>query len=170
MTKKATLGLVALISSISLFYLFVLPWVIKTTEGKGVEWEVFSPEKFIEAKNNKESIVVDFFADWCMPCHELERYTYTHNDVIAALEPFRKFQVDVTEMNDPATVQLIEQYGVEGVPTILFLDPSGQEYPESRIRVLFHPRSFWRLSIGFYLPPLKRFSLDKIKIMIIIPV
>jgi thiol:disulfide interchange protein DsbD len=53
--------------------------------------------------------------------------------VIRALDGFRRVKVDTTYLNDDVTKRLVEDFGVVGVPTVIFLDEQGKEVDEMRI-------------------------------------
>ena len=86
--------------------------------------------------------IVDFYADWCLPCHELEQYTYTDPEVIQTLESFVRLKVDATNPDTSEALEPIERFEILGVPTILFLDPDGKEVPRTRITGFVPPREF----------------------------
>ncbi|MCZ6475357.1 MAG: protein-disulfide reductase DsbD, partial [Gammaproteobacteria bacterium] len=73
-------------------------------------------------------VLFDFSADWCVSCKEMEKYTFSDTDVIAALEPFVLLQADVTD-NDADDKELLKYFGSFGPPTIAFFDSAGQEQP-----------------------------------------
>ena len=73
-----------------------------------------------------ESAFLDFYADWCVSCKEMEAYTFTDNDVQAALANTAWLQADVTA-NDAADQQLLTRFGVFGPPTIIFFGTDGQQ-------------------------------------------
>ncbi|MDD5217515.1 MAG: cytochrome c biogenesis protein CcdA [Candidatus Omnitrophica bacterium] len=100
---------------------------------QGVIWEPYQAEKLAAATEAGESVILDFYASWCIPCHELERFTYSNPDVIKAFSPFRKFKVDLTSPNDPKVVDLVQHYNIVGVPAVIFLDPDGREIESARI-------------------------------------
>ncbi|MBI4372873.1 MAG: thioredoxin fold domain-containing protein [Candidatus Omnitrophica bacterium] len=112
----------------------------------GVVWEPYSGGKVKMAKEMRKPVVIDFYADWCIPCHELERYTYSNQAVIQALEPFVRLKVDATNPNTKEALEPIEKFDVIGVPTILFLDPDGKEVPEARITGYVPPAEFLKSS------------------------
>jgi thiol:disulfide interchange protein DsbD len=78
-----------------------------------------------EARAAQRPVMVDFTADWCTTCKELERYTFPDPTVVAALEPFTLLRADVTE-NDDDDAALLKYFNAYGPPTIAFYDSSGQ--------------------------------------------
>ncbi|MBI3999909.1 MAG: thioredoxin family protein [Candidatus Omnitrophica bacterium] len=130
---KQLAGVLSILAGI--FILFAKPSI-------GVVWESYTPGKIVSAKASKKPVVIDFYADWCIPCHELERYTYSNPEVIQTLEPFVRLKVDATNPNTPEALEPIERFEVIGVPTVLFLDPSGKEIPNSRITGYVPPAEF----------------------------
>lgn len=77
--------------------------------------------------------VIDFSADWCLPCLELEKKTFADPRVRAALGSRTLLKADLTRMGSPESVALAEKYDVLGVPTIVFLDGFGQERRDVRL-------------------------------------
>jgi thiol:disulfide interchange protein DsbD len=69
---------------------------------------------------------LDFYADWCVSCKEMEAYTFTDNEVQAVLANTVWLQADVTA-NDEADQELLERFGVFGPPTIIFFGTDGQQ-------------------------------------------
>jgi thiol:disulfide interchange protein DsbD len=84
--------------------------------------------KLAAAKAAGRPALVDFYADWCTSCHELEKYTFTDADVLRILEPADLIRVDVT--SDSA---LLTRFGLVGPPTILFFSRAGTELTGRRI-------------------------------------
>ncbi len=76
-------------------------------------------------------VMVDFYADWCITCKEMERYTFTDPGVRDALDNFVLLQADVTA-NDNVDQELMQQFGIIGPPAILFFI-RGQEHREYRL-------------------------------------
>ena len=132
---KQVLGGLAVLSGALLF-------LAKPVEG--VAWEPYNSEKIAIAQKSAKPAIIDFFADWCLPCHELDRYTYTNPEVIQKLEPFVRLKVDVTNPTEQ-TQEPIERFEVVGVPTILFLDSKGREVPNSRITGYVPPAEFLKI-------------------------
>ena len=99
----------------------------------GVIWEPYTSEKINLAKKSEKPVIIDFYADWCIPCHELDQYTYSNPKVIEALEPFVRLKVNATNPDTLEAMEPIKRFDILGVPTILFLDSKGKEIKNSRI-------------------------------------
>lgn len=80
----------------------------------------------------KKPVMLDFYADWCVACKELEAYTFSNAEVQRTLQGFVLLQADVTA-NDNADLQLLKHFGLFGPPGILFFNTQGQEMPGARI-------------------------------------
>jgi len=76
------------------------------------------------ASSQGKSAFLDFYADWCVSCKEMEAYTFTDGDVQAALSNTVWLQADVTA-NDEDDQALLERFGVFGPPTIIFFGADG---------------------------------------------
>ena len=74
----------------------------------------------------EEREALDFEADWCLPCREMDRTTFRDPAVVRAAEPFVPFKVDVT-LGDEAANAVMERFGVSGVPTYVALRGDGSE-------------------------------------------
>jgi len=78
-------------------------------------------------------VLLDFYADWCVSCKELERYTFSDPTVVAELERFVLLRADVTanDAQDQALMQT--RFGIPGPPAVLFFDPQGRELRGYRV-------------------------------------
>lgn len=79
-----------------------------------------------------KTVVLDFYADWCVSCKEMERYTFTDPAVQARLKSAVLLQVDVTA-NTLEDKVLLKQYGLFGPPATLFFDAQGKEVQDARV-------------------------------------
>lgn len=98
----------------------------------GVEWEPYSPERVEAAAASGRPVMLDFYADWCIPCLELDRVTFTDEDVIEEANRFTTLKIDLTQFDSPEAEHLRRKFNVAGVPTIVMLDAAGQEVTEER--------------------------------------
>jgi len=77
-------------------------------------------------------VVIDFYADWCSSCIELEHKTFTDTRVQARLSKAVRVQLDVTE-NTAEHRAFLKEFGLFGPPGIVFIGPDGQEYRNRRL-------------------------------------
>lgn len=85
-----------------------------------------------QAKIEQKPVLIDFYADWCASCKELDLYTYSDEEIIKSLLRFVTIKVDASR--DTAALQKIQnQFGVFGLPTIVFIDSSGNIVTKSTI-------------------------------------
>jgi thiol:disulfide interchange protein DsbD len=78
-------------------------------------------------------VMLDFYADWCASCKEMERYTFSDPAVQAEMGRFVLLQADVTA-NDATDQALLQgRFGLPGPPAMLFFDPSGAELKGRRL-------------------------------------
>ncbi len=78
------------------------------------------------------SVMLDFYADWCVSCKEMERYTFTDSQVKQSLASARLLRADVTA-NNADDQALLKRFGIFGPPTIAFYGPDGMERPQYRV-------------------------------------
>ncbi|SFO13540.1 thiol:disulfide interchange protein DsbD [Nitrosospira briensis] len=88
-------------------------------------------EQHILQSRNKY-VMLDFYADWCISCKEMERFTFTDPEVQSRLKDVTLLQVDVTA-GTPDDAALLKRFKLFGPPGILFLDPQGREVPGVRL-------------------------------------
>ena len=87
-------------------------------------------------------VMLDFSADWCVPCHELELNTFSDERVVAAAKQFDRYHVDLTKYDAPESEASRKQYGITGVPTVVFLGPGGTEIADARVEGFMPPEPF----------------------------
>lgn len=87
-------------------------------------------------------VMLDFYADWCVSCKEMERYTFSNPKVIAALADAVLLQADVTA-NDEQDVALLQgHFGLPGPPSIMFYGRDGKERKGYRVVGFMGPDEF----------------------------
>jgi thioredoxin:protein disulfide reductase len=90
------------------------------------------------AQARSHGVLVDFTADWCTSCKEMNRYTFTNPGVQSALADASLLRADVTA-NDADDQALLRHFGIFGPPTIAFYGPDGRE--RTRYRVVGYMRA-----------------------------
>ncbi len=90
-------------------------------------------------------VMLDFYADWCVSCKEMERFTFTDPGVQAELALVVVLQADVTA-NDVEDQALLQHFGILGPPTLVFFGADGRERSDYRV-VGFKPAAEFRTHI-----------------------
>lgn len=79
-----------------------------------------------------QPIMLDFYADWCISCKEMERLTFSDMNVHNALTGVTLLKADVT-LNDDIDTALMQHFGIVGPPAILFFNAAGEEQKAQRV-------------------------------------
>ena len=82
------------------------------------------PALLAQAKREQMPVMLDFYADWCISCKELDAFVFSDADVQATLDDFNVIKVDVTA-NEDAAVALMRSLGLVGPPALVFYTASG---------------------------------------------
>ena len=85
-----------------------------------------------QANANNQPVMLDFYADWCISCKEMEAYTFTDTNVKQTLAGFVVLQADVTKQSD-ADKALLAKFNLIGPPAIVFFNRTGQENQALRV-------------------------------------
>lgn len=88
-------------------------------------------EALAAAQSRQQPVMIDYFADWCTACFEMEHETFSQNDVQARLGSHLWLQIDLTD--NPEDEALLQRYNLPGPPAILFFNSHGQEQNQARI-------------------------------------
>lgn len=116
----------------------------------GVAWDlVYRPTEpmsqlesvLAKAKAECRPVMIDFFAEWCVSCTELDKFTYAVPTVAVASQRFVNIKVDGTE-EDPNLERLYKQFGIEGLPTISFVGPDGIALAKPRVNGFLEAEPF----------------------------
>jgi thiol:disulfide interchange protein DsbD len=116
---KIALGVVLLAAAV--------PFVLPEKKGAGLAFQPYTDAALAEAAAAGKPVVIDFFADWCLPCKELEKFTFTDAGVRKALGGWVLLKADLTKSASPEVAVLRTKWNIQGVPTMVFLGPDGKE-------------------------------------------
>lgn len=88
-------------------------------------WTTYSKENFDKAMRSGKPFIIDFYADWCAACHELDKYTFSKQEFIEATKDWTLLKFDATNESDELK-NLKMQFNIVGLPTVLFFNTYGQ--------------------------------------------
>jgi thiol:disulfide interchange protein DsbD len=117
-------------------------WLVVTTPTEGIAFRPASDQALQAALASGRPVLLEFSADWCVPCHELERATFSDRAVIGATRDFHAFKVDLTRYDSPEAKRWRRTWGVAGVPTVIFIGADGGEIRALRVEGFTPPRAF----------------------------
>jgi len=107
-----------------------------------VDWQPYSVIVMEQAMQQNKPVIMDFYATWCAPCRELDEITFHDPRIVSASKQFLMIKIDLTTGDTPGYQKLLEVYNVKGVPTVIFLDGSGQERYDLRLVEFMKPSEF----------------------------
>jgi thiol:disulfide interchange protein DsbD len=133
---KAIVGTVCLVMGTVLIGNHVL-------KGPSVNWHHYSDRLMADSVENNKPVIIDFYANWCAPCRELDEVTFHQPDIVKlSQEDFILVKVDLTGQDGQNYDRLLNDYNVKGVPTVVFLDKLGQERKDLRLVDFIQPDEF----------------------------
>jgi thiol:disulfide interchange protein DsbD len=125
----------------SLLLVAGIAFAIPANSGKSeVSWQRY--EASMLGASSQQPTIIDFYADWCIPCKELDAKTFSDDRVAGELKRFKRVKANLTAADDPKTKELSKQYAIVGVPTVVFLDSSGNELRDLRLTGFEEPDKF----------------------------
>ena len=94
-----------------------------------------------KAKQEQKLVMLDFYADWCISCKEMELNTFANPEVSKELKQLVLLQADVTA-NSPENQALLKRFGLFGPPGILFFNLASKEQADQRVIGYMPPQRF----------------------------
>ncbi len=114
----------------------------QTPVGTGkYEWQMLQTQSQIDGsvtKSKDKPTIVDFYADWCAQCKELDKYTYIDPKVIELSKKFNSIKVDLTKGDK----EIEGKFKIQGLPVVAFIDKNGKEIEDLRITGFLKPDEF----------------------------
>ena len=101
----------------------------RARSGEGIAWVGDEAAALALAKTEGRPVIIDFWADWCTACKELDKIAWADPGVRVEASRFVALKLDGTDGSD-AFQKASEKYGIVGMPTVVFIDAHGREVPE----------------------------------------
>ena len=115
-----------------------LPWT--TLEGGADDLQAGHDGFLQQAQSQRKPAMIDFTADWCAACKELEAFTFSDPRIAGKLETeYTLLRVDLTKTTPD---WLREKYRIFGLPLVVFIDSEGNERTEERVTGYVPPEEF----------------------------
>ncbi len=88
----------------------------------GIEWaHPTTQEQLDKLLSGTKPIMIDVYADWCIPCKEMDKFTFPDAAVVQLSSKFTAIKIDMTQQNGVFEQQLLKEFSVKGVPTYIFI-------------------------------------------------
>lgn len=88
------------------------------------KWTPYSEQEIAAAKALNQPVLIDFYADWCGACHELDEKVFIVPEFLELSKSFRLLKVDATHDTE-AVQKILKKYQVQGLPTVAFINRKG---------------------------------------------
>ena len=99
------------------------------TKPNDIEWVYSVSEGLALAKEKGKPAFIDFYADWCPPCQQMEKVTFRDKRVIEELARFVAIKADLTNSSSKGQ-SAAKEYGVQAIPTYVFINTQGKQTTE----------------------------------------
>ncbi len=90
-----------------------------------LRFEPFNPERLASAAQAGKPVLIDFSADWCIPCREMDHSTFVDPSVVSEAKRFVRMKANLTAQ-DKATEAMTTKFEIQGVPTTMLIDSAGK--------------------------------------------
>jgi len=95
-----------------------------------------------QANTAGKTVMVDLYADWCIACKEFEKYTFPDKNVQRALANTLWLQMDLTDFGNKDNIEIMTEFDLFGLPSILFFDLQGNELDQKRVTGFIDAEAF----------------------------
>ena len=111
----------------SILLIAISTYVLIPEKKNSIEWKSYSENSLSKSLSLNKGAIIDFYADWCIPCKELDASTFSDPNVISESKDFITLKANMTKTLSPDVELLRDKYKIIGVPTVLILNSKGKE-------------------------------------------
>jgi thiol:disulfide interchange protein DsbD len=116
---RSAVGVLAVASFVYMFYPHSVP--------EPLAFEPFNSQVLASATEARKPVLIDFSADWCIPCREMEHSTFVDPSVVSEARRFVRMKANLTAQ-DKTTEDLMSKFEIQGVPTTMLIDSTGKVF------------------------------------------
>ncbi len=102
-------------------------YLLWPVENKSPDWLTYSDQAYEASLQSNKKIMLDFYADWCIPCKEYDKLTFTDQRIIDLSKEFDNYKLDLTKTMSEETERIRNKFEIVGMPTIILIDSQGNE-------------------------------------------
>ncbi len=107
--------------------------MIPANASQGIAWVPYTEAALQEAVAAGRPVLIDVTAEWCLPCVEMDHFTFTDPAVVAEAGRFTTLRADITRGIADDLADLQARHRIMGAPTFLFIGPDGREREDLRL-------------------------------------
>jgi thiol:disulfide interchange protein DsbD len=111
----------------SVIIIAIAAYALVPSNKKSINWQHYDSHVASASLSENKKVIIDFYADWCIPCKELDANTFSDEKVIAASSHFVAMKADMTKSLSPEVETLRNKYNIVGVPTVIIINSKGEE-------------------------------------------
>jgi thiol:disulfide interchange protein DsbD len=111
----------------SVIIILISVYALIPSEKNHINWKPYESSAMQTNSAGSKGMIIDFYADWCIPCKELDAKTFSDENVIKAAKNFRTYKANMTKSLSPDVEALRDKYNIVGVPTVLIINSHGKE-------------------------------------------
>jgi thiol:disulfide interchange protein DsbD len=137
-TFRAAFGVLLIVSGTLMANAAIKP------EAPGIIWQYHTDRSIEDLQEENKPTLLYFYADWCATCRELERTTFRDKGVMAKANEFNMLKVNCTTPEEKSKA-LLKSFEVSGLPTMILLDPKGEELRGLKIVGFMEPTELTRI-------------------------
>ncbi|MFQ5629055.1 MAG: protein-disulfide reductase DsbD [bacterium] len=133
-TQMAAKAFPILKKAIGIAFIAIAAWLAWPESNTHAEsWKVYSREALEQARAENTPVIIDFTAEWCISCKELEKLTFPSEPVLQRADRFLLLRADLTKFASPPVEKIKKEFNIKGLPTIVFIDGNGVENKNLRV-------------------------------------